>query len=150
MRWLSTAAAVLAATMAAGSVHASSCVDAERGTYLSNVCFLVEEFTHRKLFSALIASVNEVDCTVTLAEPYLGLAGNTIYFNRAERRLTQIYHHDHRTTCWRLEGEGVSGEGTLSNVAAVCGNRTGIRRLRRAFANLHDEYCPARGKESEF
>ena len=142
---------VLAATMASGTALAGPCDDAERGTYLSNVCFLVEEFTEQNiLFPIEVASFDKANCTMTLTERYIGLAGDTIYFDRAERRRTKVYHFSANATCWHLQGEGVSGEGRGSDTATVCSYRFSLNRLQRALDNLYTKYCRGRGQESEF
>ena len=144
---------VVAATavLVAGTAVAGPCDDAGRGTYQSNVCFLLEEFTERNvLWPIEIASFNKEDCTVTLTEPYLGLAGDTVYFNRAERRRTRVYHFSTNATCWHLAGEGVSGEDKGSDTATVCSRRFSLDRLDRALENLYAKYCRGQGEDSEF
>ena len=151
MRAIVGAVVTSAAVLVAGTAAAGPCDDAERGTYQSNVCFLLEEFTARNvLFPIEVASFNKADCTVTLTEPYLGLAGDTVYFDRAERRRTRVYHFSANATCWHLAGEGVSGEGKGSDTATVCSRRFSLDRLERALGNLYTKYCQGRGKDSEF
>ena len=151
MRTIAAAAVIATGILAAGTATAGPCDEAERGTYLSNVCFLMEDFTQQNFWGRLeVASFNKTDCTVTLTAPYLGLAGDTVYFDRAERRRTRVYHFSADATCWHLEGEGVSGEGKGSDTATVCSTRFSLSRLERALGNLYAKYCQGRGRESEF
>lgn len=90
------------------------------------------------------------NCTVTFTEPYDGLAGDTIYFNRADRGRTEVFRLNRVSRCWRLLGEAVSGEGKRSDAAVVCGYRYNLYRLQRALDNLYSKYCRGRGEESEF
>ena len=128
----------------AGTAVAGPCKEAERGTYLSNVCFLVETFSIR----TEIAKADEDQCTATLTKPHSGLAGKTIHFDRVDLRQAEMYHISPRVTCWRLRGKGVSGTGPGSDVAAICGGRMDLFRLRTAFRNLYLKYC--KSKTSEF
>ena len=151
MKTIGSAAVIVTGILVSGTATAGPCDEAERGTYLSNVCFLVEDFTAQNvLWPIEIASFDKENCTVTLTEPYLGLAGDTVYFNRAERRRTRVYHFSADATCWHLVGEGVSGEGKGSDTATVCSRRFSLDRLERALGNLYAKYCRGRGEESEF
>ena len=62
------AGAMVTATMvlASGTAIAGPCDDAERGTYLSNVCWLIEEFTAKAVTEHKIVAADEAECTVTL------------------------------------------------------------------------------------
>lgn len=140
MKILAAAATILIA----GSAVAGPCKEAERGTYLSNVCFLVETFSNGR---AEIAAADERECTARLAKPYTGLSGDTIHFNRANLREIEMYHLSARTSCWRAVG--ADGDGPDARpAAAVCGKRIELARLNRAFVNLFAKYC--KGKTSEF
>ena len=151
MRTIAGAIVIVTGILVSGMATAGPCDEAERGTYLSNVCFLLEEFTERNiLWPIKVAAFNKEDCTVTLTEPYLGLAGDTVYFDRAEHRRTRVYHFSPSATCWHLEGEGVSGEGKGSDTATVCSRRFSLDRLERALGNLYVKYCQGQGEESEF
>ena len=151
MRSIAGVAVIMTGILVSGSVTAGPCDEATRGTYASNVCFLLEEFTARNvLWPIEIASFDRAACTVTLTEPYLGLAGDTVYFDRAERRRTRVYHFSTAATCWHLVGEGVSGEGKGADTATVCSRRFSLSRLERALGNLYAKYCRGRGEESEF
>ena len=154
----------------AGHAVAGPCDEAERGTYLSNVCWLVEEFSEQTptFLQPEIASVDETECTVTLTEPYLGTAGGMIRFNRGDPKSLSVEQIGTKWLCWHLNGEGVS-EGPLTELpqnlavmamslaqnagkrredrVTVCGslNRVDGFRVIRAVSNLYAKHCT--GKE---
>ena len=157
--------AVAAALLFVGNAAAEPCDEAKRGTYLSNVCWLVEDFTEQVPhgFRAEIASVNEKACTVTLSEDYGGVAGGIIHFNRADPGSLTIRSVAPRYLCWEMTGEGVSagpnrsvfgdllsGGDIRENRVTVCGLRSRVseERVDAAVANLYTKYCT--GQESEF
>ena len=144
------AGAVVAATMvlASGTASAGPCDDAERGTYLSNVCWLIEEFSGGVWLAPKIVSVNERKCTVTVNKDYHGFAGDTVYFNRANPNDLELQRTSSRHICWNLRGDGVSGKGPGSGLASVCGLTIAHHRIYDAFDNLYAKFC--RGEESEF
>lgn len=133
----------VATVMIAGSAAAGPCETAERGTYLSNVCWLVEKFSEKGL-PARIASADERTCTVRLSKR-LGPYGDTIYFNRADPKDVKIEWTKY-VTCWHMLGEGVNGEG--NDKITLCGARVETKRVVRAFTNLYRRHC--QGKKSEF
>lgn len=143
------AGVVVAATMVlvAGTAVAGPCDQAERGTYLSNVCWLIEEFSHDTAFAPTVVSVNEEECSVTVDQDYLGFADDIVYFNRGNPKSLDIKITDGRFVCWHLRGEGVTGEGFRSNVASVCGHMIEFERIRNAFTNLYTKYCEGVGSE---
>ena len=139
--------ALLGMTVVCGTAIALPCDNIERRTYLSNVCFLIDEF-NKKGLAFKIASANEEECTVTLTEPLwnlFGTYGSTIYFNRANADELQI-EWDKYMTCWHLSGKGVNGEGF--DKVSLCGGKIDAVRLEYAFHNLYDKYCE--GRSSEF
>lgn len=153
------------AILFANPAVAGLCDTAERGTYLSNVCWLVEDFTEQVPhgFRAGIASVDEKACTVTLSEDYGGVAGGIIHFNRADPNSLAVRPVAPRYLCWEMTGEGVSagpnrsvlgdllsGGDVRENRVTVCGlsSRVSEDRVTRAVANLYARYCE--GAESEF
>ena len=151
MRAIVGAVVASAAVLVAATAVAGPCATAERGTYLSNVCFLTEQFTEENVLSSVtVASFDKNDCTVTFTKPYDGLAGDTIYFDRADRGRTEVFRLNRVSRCWRLLGEAVSGEGKRSDAAVVCGYRFSLSRLQRALDNLYGKYCQGRGRDSEF
>lgn len=134
-------------TAACGMANALPCDNTERGTYVSNVCFLVDEFNIKGL-AFKIALADEESCTVTLTEPLwnmFGTYGATIYFNRANSNELKI-ESDKHVTCWHLAGEGINGEGF--DKVSLCGSTIEASRLENAFSNLYDKYCE--GHMSEF
>ena len=144
--WKLAAAVVVATVVSTGTAAAGPCDGAERGTYLSNVCWLLEEFSSRTLFAPKVVSVNKPECTATVAEGYIGFSEDTVYFDRGNPENIVIERTSRTVTCWHLYGEGVSGGD--SKRASVCGKRVKRSRIRDAFRNLYSEYCT--GARSEF
>ena len=143
MRKLGMIAMSLIVLSISGTASASPCDTAQRGTYLSNVCWLVEKFTEGG-YETKIASVDQEACTVEVTKP-LWNNDNPIYFNRADPKDIRIEWSEY-FTCWRLIGEGVHGEG--DDEVQLCGKKIEAERVRSAFRNLYTEYCE--GNQSEF
>ena len=155
-------------TALSGPAAASPCDTARTGTYLSNVCWLVEDYSRHapSFFQARIASMDRKACTVTLTGYYAGTAGGKIHFNRAVLRRLK-FKVTGRLSCWELSGLGVSKgphtdmpadfppfvalaiqtmrsrvAGSPENRVTVCGRNTPSSfRVRRAFENLYSRYC---------
>lgn len=143
MRKLGLIAVSLVALSISGTAAASPCDTAQRGTHLSNVCWLVEKFT-KGFWDTKISSVDQGSCTVKLTEPLWG-RGDTIYFNRADPKDIRIEWSKH-FICWFLFGEDVHGEDR--DVVKLCGRPIEAERVRGALRNLYTEYCE--GNQSEF
>ena len=144
------------------------CSEARRGTYLSNVCWLVEKFSSG-LHNYEVLVADEQACTVDIepktpdllktekaidnlpAALILGLSraldrkGKTIYLNKANLREIR-FETEQGMTCWSLSGEGVNGEGL--DYVSLCGREVAHDRLNNAFSNLFAKYCA--GTDSEF
>ena len=161
------AAGLLSVTVmvACTSAYAGVCDKAMRGTYGSNVCWLVEEFTKQVPhgFHAEVASFDEEACTVTLKDEYGGVAGGVIHFDRADPTTLTVRPVAPRFLCWEMTGEGVSsgpnrsvfgdllsGGDIRENRVTVCGleDRVSKSSVNRAMVNLYDKYCA--GAENEF
>ena len=130
-----------------GAAMAGPCATAKSGTYLSNACWLVENFTKKGL-PAKIVSVDEGSCTVKLKDKLwnlMGTYGDTIYFNRADPKDVKIEWNRH-TTCWHMVGKNVNGRGF--DKVSLCGARIETDRVKKAFRNLYTRHC--KGKRSEF
>ena len=144
---------------------AGVCDGVKKGTYESNVCWLVEEFTKQVPhgFHAEIASFDEEACTVTLGNDYGGVADGMIHFNRADPTTLTVRPVAPRFLCWEMTGEGVSdgpnrsafgdllsGGDIRENRVTVCGleNRVSKSSVERAMMNLYHKYCT--GVENEF
>ena len=138
----------LAATMAPGTAFSGPCETAERGTYLSNVCWLIEEFSERYM-ALKVVGIDEAACTVTLDRGVPDgtgrRGGNTIHFARVAPEGDDV-ERDGAFTCWSLEGANVTGEG--HDRAVVCGVKVKPSRVSAALDNLLARYC--RNRESEF
>ena len=134
--------------LVAGAAVAGPCDQAGRGTYLSNVCWLIEEFTAKAVTEYKIVAADEAECTVTLDRQVFVWSlfrkqGNVIHFNRASHRTLE---EDRWSSFWTLRGEGVNGDGFDS--VTLGGLKIDWRRIDDAFENLYIKYC--RGVESEF
>lgn len=128
---------------------AGPCDEAERGTYLSNVCFLVEEFSRPLFYRQHIRSADEATCTIVLEEN-----GDTIHFNNGDPdQIKFMPQFEMNAVCWTLRGDGVADRDQLYFVQkdsfTVCGPEEGIdvSSLRKAFANLYGKYCDGRKRE---
>ena len=144
------------------------CARAKRGTYLSNICWLVENFSAR-VHNYEVLFANQQACTVDIgpkkrdfskkggnvhdraADFAIGFAlafdrkGETIYLNRANLREIR-FETGQGMTCWSLSGKDVNGEGL--DYINLCGLEIGHDRLNNAFSNLFAKYCT--GVDSEF
>lgn len=175
MRTIALGAALAVGFVGTSSAFAGPCDTARNGTYLSNVCWLVEDYSRHapSFFQARIASADRKACTVTLTGFYAGTAGGVIHFDRANLRSLKFPSMGN-VSCWEMIGRGVS-EGPYTsfphsfppavaiaiqtmrvrsgvrpeNRVAVCGRNTPSSfRVRRAFENLYSRYC--RKQTSEF
>ena len=144
------AGAILGASLGLGTAFAGPCEDAERGTYLSNVCWLIEEYTQAAGVNRfLITAADETECTVTLDRGvWIGIGrrgGQTIHFARTAPGADRIEGTRHWSS-WHLHGNNLDGEG--NDQVYVVGSRFGPHRIQRALDNLFLRYC--RERESEF
>ena len=146
-----TVAATILVTgiLAAGTAAAGPCANADRDTYLSNVCFLVEEFSRPLFYSQRIRAADEATCTVVLEE-----TGDTIYFSNGDPdhiKYEPVFVMN--ALCWTLKGDGVADHDRLYFVQkssfTVCGphDRRNAQSLRKAFSNLYSKYCDGRRRE---
>ena len=147
MRALVYAAAV--AFLFAGSAAAGPCDEAERGTYLSNVCWLVNTHANNRVFvyERSIIEANEENCTITLVRSQGDDNPMKIYFNRANLRDIETRIVDGKN-CLYLYGEELVEETRgYGEHVAFCGRKS-MERVEAAAVNLYTEYCT--GRESEF
>ena len=163
---------VAATIIASGAAQAAPCTSAERGTYLSNVCWLFADFQG---WRADLVAADRSKCTVQLEENWrkrVAKVANphpddslhwrfekrktkfTIYFNRANVRASKITSQKlgpgKWLSCLVLVGEGVSDHPRydwMRNTFKICGERE-RERLKRAVDNLYGRYCS--GVKSEF
>ena len=136
--------AFLAAASSATTVQGGWCDEAKRGTFLSNVCWLVEEFSENS-FKHEIPSFDEKNCSVRVDRGF-GNIWDTINFDKADVAAIEI-HEKENLICWEMPGEGVRGEGKLASVR-VCGVGIAAHRIENAFNNLFTKFCT--GYDSEF
>ena len=139
------AAAILLASPAAAGL----CDTAERGTYLSNVCWLVNTHANNRLFvySRSIVEADEENCTITLARSQNDDNPIRIYFNQANLRGIETRVVDGRN-CLYLFGEKLVEETRgYGEHVAFCGRKS-MERVEVAAINLYTKYCT--GRESEF
>ena len=148
------------ATVVLGSVFAIAanaetdlCSTAERGTYLSNVCWLFEDFSREAFPSARVVGVDAEACTISLR------GNETVHLRRANGNLRIAM--DGSAMCWTLIGErGIHtypnhvpetwetlGRVVHSRQVRVCGRPVERSRIRRAMNNLFTRYCPIEGQE---
>lgn len=149
---------------------ASPCDTAEKGTYLSNVCFIMEARWRGE--ETVVRNADREGCTVetetTIPDPS-GLFGMQLalmkthkdferregvvhvmqkfYFNRVNLRSVLFSTQDNMPgyTCWELPGNGVGGHGV--DVVSGC-TRATHDRVKKAFENLYALHCE--GVRSEF
>ena len=123
------------------------CDTANKGTYLSNVCWLIEDFT-RGVRLHEVVSANQDECTATTE------FGQTIYFKRSDGNIQFI--REGGKLCWKLFGDGVLEYDPDAEVfgnlppwprVEMCGNVMEISRIERAFNNLFTKYCPVEVEE---
>ena len=141
--------AVAVAFLFAGSAAAGPCDEAERGTYLSNVCWLVNTHANNRVFvyERSIIEANEQNCTITLVRSQDDDNPMKIYFNRANLRDIETRIVDGKN-CLYLYGEELVEETRgYGEYVAFCG-RKAMERVEAAAVNLYTEYCT--GRESEF
>lgn len=145
--------ATVVVLLLAGSATAGPCRDAERGTYLSNVCWLFEDFSRDAFPSRRVVDADPKNCTVDLN------GGEVVHLGRANGNL-QI-GIDGTAMCWTIYGErGLSvypnrlpelekvlGKVVHSWEVRVCGRPMPPSRIRAAMRNLFTRYCPIRGQE---
>ena len=164
--------AATAAVLIAGSAVAGPCDKAERGTYLSNVCWLFDDFQGWK---ANLLAADRSKCTVLMEEEWRKRVPKvvkphpddpahwrferrktkfTIFFNRANIRASKVTSQNlgpgKWLTCLVLKGEGVTDHpryAWMRNNFKICGSREHAR-VKRAVNNLFGRYCS--GKKSEF
>lgn len=123
------------------TASASPCDTAQRGTYLSNVCWLVHDFSRGALLERPIVAVNENECTVDIK------GNHRIFFARSDGNLMVYEFGDYM--CWQLTGEGITRTRDHSfNTVEICGKPYEKRRIERAMENLFSKYCPV--EEPEF
>ena len=149
---------VAAATiLIAGSAVAGPCETAKRGTYLSNVCWLFEDFSALKY---RVIEADEKNCTVNLERDYRNIdnwdvkktEGYTLFLDRANLKESKV-DRSGTTTCLRLRGEKISfyrrynRGGNPGNSFTTCGSKE-KERVLAATRNLYGKYCS--GKKSEF
>ena len=141
--------AVAVAFLFAEHAAAEPCDEAERGTYLSNVCWLVNTHANNRIFvyKRSIAETDEENCTITLVRSQDDDNPMKIYFNRANLRDIETRVVDGRN-CLNLYGEKLVEEARgYGGHVAFCGRKS-IERVEAAAVNLYTEYCT--GQESEF
>ena len=144
-----------AAILAAGAAQAGLCDNAERGTYLSNVCWLVEGFSQPLFYSQKIRAADEATCTIVLEE-----TGDTIYFNNGDPETIDLRSVEvMNVLCWTLKGDGVADHDRIhfvqKNRFTVCGinDNEGIvagrnyLSIQKAFKNLYGKYCEGSRRE---
>ena len=146
------AGAVLAlAGGSAGSALASPCTEAERGTYLSNVCWLFNEFPGE---SGKVLAANETDCTASIQYQHLATTDSeqyVLHFNRVDLKASRVVRNSDypelskKFSCWQIKGENVAGNNTYR--VLVCGFPS-VVRLEAAIDNLFEKYCE--GTDLEF
>ena len=126
----------------AANAEAGPCATAERGTYLSNVCWLIEYFTNGSL---QIAEANAEDCTLSLSQP----KNTDVDFMKADGDLRITFEGRH-TMCWTLFGiDGIVRHPSyVGDDLHVCGKRVEPSRIEDAMKNLFTKYCSI--EEQEF
>ena len=148
--------AIVTITMTAGSLSAlaetSPCATAKRGTYLSNVCWLFDNFNSGAFPSARIVGADAEECTVSLR------GDETVHLRRADGNLRiaiegtlmcrtlfgerGIYvYPNHIPETWDTLGRVVH-----SNQIRVCGRPKERSPIQRAMNNLFTYYCPTQGQ----
>lgn len=152
----------------APSMAATVCDKAKKGTYLSNVCWLFEDF---HALNWRIVSVNRGDCTISLEDevrervpavrnPHPDDPSHwrhekrttrfTVFLRRANLRESNFWTLGKVTTCVSLIGEGITDHAIREDFRDginLCGNKS-EDRVTRAVTNLYARYC--KGKASEF
>ena len=147
MRTLVCAAAV--AFLFAGSAAAGPCDEAERGTYLSNVCCLVNTHANNRVFvyERSIIEADEENCWAILVRSQDDDKPLKIYLNRANLRDIETRIVDGKNCLYLYGEELVEETHGYGEYIAFCG-RKAMERVEAAAVNLYTEYCT--GKESEF
>ena len=138
-----------AAILFASPAVAGLCDTVERGTYLSNVCWLVNTHANNRIFvyQRTIVEADEENCTITLARSQDGDNPLKIYFNRVNLRDIEMRVVDGKN-CLYLYGEELVEETRgYGEFVTFCGRKS-IERVKAATVNLYTKYCT--GKESEF
>lgn len=139
----------VAAILFAKPVSAELCNAAQVGTYLSNVCWLIETHANGRIYiyERSIVEADEENCTVTLARKNESDDSIIIHFNRANVRDSETRVDDGKN-CLYLRGKQlVKEKGGYAGYVKFCGYKS-IERVEAAAVNLYTKYCT--GWESEF
>ena len=138
-----------AAILFASPAVAGLCDTVEKGTYLSNVCWLVNTHANNRVFvyERRIVEADEENCTITLVKSQGDENPLKIYFNRANLRDIETRVVDGRN-CLYLYGEKLVEETRgYGEHVALCGRKP-MKRVEAASINLYTKYCT--GMKSEF
>lgn len=146
MRKLGMIAMLLIVLSINGTASASPCDTAQRGTYLSNVCWLVHDFTVGGRISRPIVAVNEEKCSVDI------FGNHQIFFKQSDGNF-RVYEQGGEM-CWELYGRDIAtfpkpfsasvtiiGEAVLFDAVTVCGRPIEKSRIERAITNLFNKFC---------
>ena len=156
MRAIVGAVVASAALLVAGTAVAGPCDDAERGTYLCNVCWLFED-----LHETVLHEADETTCTAVshrryrdwfnLVDPGAWVTRRVeVRFNRVNLTDSTVKRHLVLRNLWcaELRGEGVASvNGVDKDYTVFCGEKS-RERVRAAVENLYAKYCT--GRRSEF
>ena len=139
---------MIALAVTVATAVASPCDEAEKGTYLSNVCWLLDDYSRDAFPSHRVASVDPDNCTVTTTR------NEVINFMKSDGNVQIIL--DGTAMCWKLFGKGIhiypdisKDDGSLwvGRSLKVCGRPMEQDRINRALNNLFTKYCPIEGQE---
>ena len=90
---------MIALAVTVATAVASPCDEAEKGTYLSNVCWLLDDYSRDAFPSHRVASVDPDNCTVTTTR------NEVINFMKSDGNVQIIL--DGTAMCWKLFGKGI-------------------------------------------